>query len=341
MNDADFHRELQECDYLIAGASFAGSLLAAKLAQKGKVVLLDRAIPGSRLKCAGGVDLAEYEKLQIDIPNLPIKRAVMHIKGREYPFACNYTVTDRRELDRAVWHQAREAGASFHQAKYLAHDVRHKTVRLNHDGHDHEATYHNFILAAGWKYAPRRDPHTFAVAEIVEGTSPFPDTLYLEIPDRALIGYYWIFPMPGGRTNVGGGTISGNPFSFAMIEDFKRRMGINGRSLGKGGGAIPLRPAPVVQANGCTLFGDSAGMVFGLNGEGLGYISKMAEVWAEGLAGQQDLNRIWASSRTFSKLNRASQIMRFINGFEGKSGIRIFPALNVLGALIKQWKYPI
>jgi len=87
---------------------------------------------------------------------------------------------------------------------------------------------------------------------------------------------------------------------------------MDGRIICRGGGRIPMHPSISVAKGDVFLFGDSAGMVLPLNGEGLGYISRMSGLWAEGVAGKKNLNFRWVFSRTFAKLYIATAAMRII-----------------------------
>jgi flavin-dependent dehydrogenase len=271
-------------DFQVIGASFAGSLLAIHLARHGRVVLIDRHLPGSRLKCGGGMPLSVLEGLEVDVPFVPINRAIFSLGGRQHEFPQCYATVDRTLVDQALFRKAVAAGAEFIQGEYPVHDL---------------PAGRSTILATG---TPPRPPFGVALAEIVDQESPYPNALFMEIPDELAVGYAWIFPLPGGRLNVGVGTFAERKLSPGMLSACKDRLGIVGRVLKTGGGLLPLRPASRVMDGHAILFGDAAGMAYPLNGEGLAYIANLAPVWADAIHAGQDLNRIWRHSAAYRKL---------------------------------------
>jgi flavin-dependent dehydrogenase len=96
------------------------------------------------------------------------------------------------------------------------------------------------------------------------------------------------------------------------FKKFKEEQNIGGRVICRGGGRIPMRPSISVMKGDVCLFGDSAGMVLPLNGEGLRYISRMSGLWTECIAGEKKLNLRWVCSRTFARLYIAAAAMRII-----------------------------
>jgi flavin-dependent dehydrogenase len=140
------------------------------------------------------------------------------------------------------------------------------------------------------------------LTEIIEQESPWPNTLFIDIPDELSVGYAWVFPLPGGQLNFGVGTFAERKLSPHLLAACKHRLGIVGRILKTGGGLLPLHPAPRVADGNTILFGDAAGMAYPLNGEGLAYIAKSAPVWADAIHADLDLNRIWRRSATYRKL---------------------------------------
>ncbi len=311
MPDADSKYFIPESDFTVIGASFAGSLLASKLAKYGRVSLFDKVQPGTRLKCAGGMRAEEFERLGIEIPHVKVNNIIISFGAKKSGFKSPYIVADRRELDAAVLKKAITAGAVFREAEYVSHNPGKNIVTLRHEEGTAEVRYKKLILAKGFNSNTGSSFHGTSYVEIIESQYKYDDSLYFKILETQ-IGYCWIFPLPDGKINIGIGSFSETPFSPSDLKKFKEEQNIYGRVICKGGGRIPMQPAMSVMKGDVTLFGDSAGMVLAINGEGLRYISRMSGPWAECIAEKKNLNFRWVFSRTFARLYVCSAAMRII-----------------------------
>ena len=152
--DTEDIRKLPDSDFTIVGASFAGSLLASKLARHGKVLLVDKIRPGTRLKCAGGIRAEEFESLEIDIPHAKVSSIIMASGTQRTVFKYRYVVTDRRELDAAVMEKAVSAGAVFRKAEYVSHSPGTNSSVFLCEGEKLEHLYKKLILVKGHIFRP-------------------------------------------------------------------------------------------------------------------------------------------------------------------------------------------
>jgi flavin-dependent dehydrogenase len=334
MPDADSKSFLPQSDFTIIGASFAGSLLASRLAKYGKVCLFDRVRPGTRLKCAGGMKAEEFEKLEIGIPHVKANNIIISASGKINGFKSAYVVTDRREFDAAVFNKAVAAGAVFHEAEYVSHNPDENIVKVRCGGETADLAYRKIVLAKGFLPKTAGGFHGTSYVEIIDCRSNYEDSLYFKILENQ-IGYCWIFPLPGNRINIGIGAFSETPFSPTDFIRFKEEQNIDGQVICKGGGRIPMQPSITVMKGDVCLFGDSAGMVLAVNGEGLRYISRMSGLWAECIGKRKNLNFRWVLSRTFARLCICSTAMRIIIFGEKhfKKGIYSFLCRNCAIAL--------
>lgn len=312
-------------DWHIVGASFAGSLLASHLAPYGRVTLIDRVPPGTRLKCGGGLPLATLQALGVEVPHLPVRRMAMAGHGRCQHFPCRYAVVDRRELDRALFAQALAAGVEFVEGSFLGHDPERQVGRVRIGGGIWEFPCRRLILAhgshaVGLPGAGRSMPWGVALVEMIGQETPWPETLQVEVLDDLTAGYAWAFPVPGGRLNVGIGTFAGHHLDPALLVDWKRRHGIDGPVLARGAGRLPLAPAARVDDGRAILFGDAAGMAYPLNGEGLGHIAELAPQWATAIAEDHDLNRLWRRSATYRTLRFGAAALAVLVGARRRFG---------------------
>lgn len=317
---------LPESDFTIVGASFAGSLLASKLAVHGRVLLVDRTQPGTRLKCAGGIRAEEFESLGIDIPHAKVNRIILAARNWRTVVRYRYVVTDRRELDAAVHAKALAAGAVFRKAEYLSHSPETNSAVFRCDAATLEYRYGKLVLAKGHVFKRGQKFYDTSYVEIVESESRYGDALYFRFHDDR-IGYSWIFPLPGGRINIGAGALCGNSVSRAEFARFKEQEQIDGHVLCRGGGIIPLVPATSVMNGNVFLFGDSAGIVYPPSGEGLKYITRMSGKWADCIATGKNLNTRWRLSRTYAVLWSGSTAIRLLRFMERRFGIRPYPRL--------------
>jgi flavin-dependent dehydrogenase len=322
-----------ESDFTIIGASFSGSLLACKLAKYGKVALFDKTQPGTRLKCAGGMKAEEFEKLEIEVPHVKVNNIIVSAGGRRSGFKSKYVVTDRRDLDVAVLKKAIAAGAVFRKAEYVSHNPDANIVKLRCGDETADVAYGKLVLAKGFLSKTAGSFLGTSYVEIIEGNANYEDSLYFKILENQ-IGYCWIFPLPEGRINIGIGSFSKTPFSPSDFKKFKDEQNIGGRIICRGGGRIPMQPSKSVMKGNVCLFGDSAGMVLAINGEGLRYISRMSSPWAECIAKRKNLNFRWVFSRTFARLYVGSVSMRIIIFIEKYLKKGLYSFLCRMGAAV-------
>ncbi|NOY74466.1 MAG: NAD(P)/FAD-dependent oxidoreductase [Kiritimatiellaeota bacterium] len=313
--------------YLVVGASYAGSLLAARLAENGSVLLVDRVVPGERMNCGGGVHAGTFKKLDVDIPFVKTDTIVMSLPGRETWFPCRYVVVDRALLNKTLCERAVDAGAEFALMSYVDRDESAKTAEFKVKGDGiRSIAYEKIIFADGFHPGVRRlprisktdsdEPYLFsagaAKVRIVEGIPKRPGTLYFRITEDNPFGYTWSFPMPDGKLNIGAGGIASTGIPESWIDELMEVENIMGRVLIKGGGVFPSRPFKRVMAGDAYLFGDAAGMVYALNGEGLKHIRDSLDLWTAAIADGRNLNHAWRRSATYLKLAFASKALRGI-----------------------------
>lgn len=311
--------KITRVDYLIVGASAAGSLLAAKFANKGKTMFVDKYLPGSRMNCGGGMPEKVLKAFGVDIPFFPIKKAVMNIKGRECRFPCNYVVVDRSEFNHALYEKACLAGAEFCQMNYRRHDPKQKIASFTKNKKTKQIAYKKLILAYGFhpfvepfSGQKRECPFGIARVQIINQVSPHPKEFYFYIYSGDLPGYHWIFPMPGGKSNIGSGGFKKTSIESASIKDLKNIENLEGEVMKKGGGVLPLSNSARIQQKDSFLFGDSAGMVNALNGEGLMHIANFADKFVDGVVKNKNMNLIWNFSGTYWYLLIAAIVLRLM-----------------------------
>ncbi|MBN1863781.1 MAG: NAD(P)/FAD-dependent oxidoreductase, partial [Victivallales bacterium] len=332
-------------DYLIVGAAFAGSLLAAEFARLGKTIFTDKFLPGTLMNCGGGLPVKVFEKLDVEIPFRNVSEGIMCINGMEHRFPCNYVVVDRSQLDAALCDKACAAGAVFKKLNYTGHDPAISTAFFI-DGRKKKIsmTYKKLILAYG--LYPHKDPfsgkrrkpwpHGLAQVEILSGESTRPNSFHFDISPGLDPGYAWMFPMPDGRINIGAGSFRNSGLRKTMLSELKNRFDLKGAPLEKGGGVIPLTVTSRLQKGNVIIYGDAAGMVNPLNGEGLMHIAKFADRLVRAVSSGKNINIAWLTSNTFLYLLTASLVLKIINIGSSATRISLYPASCRLVASIRR-----
>ncbi|MCK5845229.1 MAG: NAD(P)/FAD-dependent oxidoreductase [Victivallales bacterium] len=336
--------------YLVVGASYAGSLLSAKLAPLGETMLVDRSLPGDRMNCGGGIHAKTFKKLEVDIPFVEAETILMSVLGRDTSFPCSYVVVDRALLNKALFDKAVDAGAKFAHMSYVERDESAKIAKFRDPaGEIHSIEYDKLIFADGFRPKTCRilqnedgslEPIHYhagaAKVRIVEAESNRKDTLYFQITKENPCGYSWAFPMPDGRINIGAGGFGSSCVSDEWIDDLMEFENLKGPTLEKGGGVFPLRPFKRVQCGDVYLFGDAAGMVYALNGEGLKHIADSVDLWATFIVNGGDLNPAWRRSSTYLKLIFASKALRGIRKLSRIFNRPIYPSICRLAAFTRR-----
>ncbi len=205
-------------------------------------------------------------------------------------------VAERARLDSLLLARARQAGAEVWEgarALCLLRDGEEGPVagaRVAVDGEPVEARAGVVVAACGAGSAlvrdplPDRDPAApvgvAARAYYPSGSPPrwLESFLDLRASGRALPGYGWIFPLPGGRVNVGVGLLARpRPSSLkgllaSWVATLPSEFGVEPRPLEPPrSGPLPMGGTRPPAAPGLLLVGDAAGMVNPFTGEGIAY----------------------------------------------------------------------
>ena len=287
-------------DLLVVGAGPAGCAAALAARAHGlDVTVVDRARFPRDKTCGDGLTaaaLAQLERLGVPIPTLPaatVEQVVLVAPDRwqvELPLpgpGLRAAVVERARLDAALLDRVRAADVPVHEGAAVDDVVDHDgTVTVRTAGGEERSA--RYVVAADGHYSAVRRRHGRATPDLgtwhavrqYYGRVGDPRLWVLFEPDL-LPGYAWVFPLPGGRANVGFGVLRGagrdGKGLNARWRDLVRRpslLGVLGPDAAPEGPhrawPIPSVYSPGRLADGRVLYaGDAAGVVDPLTGEGI------------------------------------------------------------------------
>lgn len=312
-------------DVVVVGAGPAGCAAAIELRRAGRsVAVIDKAtFPRDKI-CGDGLTtgaLRRFEHLGLEPASIPSWQPVTDVTicgpyGRRLEGSLPAgpgiyaAVATRRDLDAAMVDLARKEGAVVHQATAMtaiALDADGGTVSTDGAG-DLRARY---VVAADGMWSPTRKalgigPKGYkgewhAFRQYVGGvTGPGADRLVVFFEEDFLPGYFWSFPLPGGRANIGFGIQRGGAHTTrdmaALWRDLLERPHVR-EVLGPDvaplephrAWPIPCRTGDVPLAHRRVLFvGDAAAVCDVMTGEGIG------QALQTGMAAARHVNSSWA-----------------------------------------------
>lgn len=311
-------------DVLIVGAGPAGVAAAITLVRSGRsVIVVDKAtFPRDKI-CGDGLTtgaLRHLEELGLQPRDVaswqPVHDVVIHAPlGVERRFSLPRgnglyaAVATRRDLDAALVERARKEGVEIAEAAALT------GITLTPDGVTAEveglgAVHARFAIAADGMWSPTRkllglnldgyrgEWHAFRqyVGGVTGGAST--DLVVFFEPDF-LPGYFWSFPLSGGRANIGFGIQRGGTHSIQDMKGLwadlldrphiKSLLGPDVHPLEPHRAwPIPCRPGELPVSAGPVLFvGDAVGACDVMTGEGIG------QALQTGIMAARHINRSW------------------------------------------------
>lgn len=206
-------------------------------------------------------------------------------------------VSTRLEFDQIVFSFAEESGATIWQDTSVVALVREGTkvvgARVKRDGAEVEVSAPIVIGADGAYSVVVRElgidqldenHYCAGLRAYYDGVSGFTDQNNIEIHfvDESIPGYFWIFPLPDGRANVGLGMLSSvikeRDIKLKQLLDklvdlpqFRDRFAGATRIGPVKGWGLPLGSKPRTMAgDGWMLVGDAASLIDPFTGEGIG-----------------------------------------------------------------------
>jgi geranylgeranyl reductase family protein len=216
-----------DVDLLVVGAGPAGVAAALTARRAGLAVrCVDRATFPRDKTCGDGLTagaLRRLEDLGVDVPHLDSTQPVTTVvlvgpdgKAVELPLPTDghhAVVTTRSDLDAALVARARAAGITVEEDEPV------HAVAVDHAGvtvtHRRGTTRARFVVAADGHFSTVRRTLDPSVEHDLGSWHAFRQ-YFRQVADRRLWvlfepdllpGYAWVFPLPGGRANVGFGVL--------------------------------------------------------------------------------------------------------------------------------------
>jgi geranylgeranyl reductase family protein len=224
-------------DVAVVGAGPAGAAAAIELSRAGRsVAVLDKATFPRDKTCGDGLTtnaLRELEELGLDPGAVATWREVGDVvirtgSGRRIAFRLPQdgvfcAVARRADLDAALLDVARKAGADVHDGRgVVATTATADDVHLTLD--DGDVVQARYVVAADGMWSPVRkqlgarqpgylgDTHAFRQYFASVGPEAA-RALFVSFEPDLLPGYFWSFPLPHGRANVGFGIHRGSRYA--------------------------------------------------------------------------------------------------------------------------------
>ena len=314
---------------VVVGAGPAGSATASALAQCGvDVLLLDKAAFPRDKTCGDGLTPRSVAVLQ-EMGLLPrletagarrisgirivapagcfVEVGFDELAGKLPPFSLTLP---RRTLDALLLEHAQAAGARF-MSRFRVQELVYKNgviagVQGIHKGEAalvHApltclATGAAVLLVQKAGLLPTVPPPMRAARSYFGGLTELEPIFQFHFDRNLIPGYGWIFPLAGGRANVGVGCFPGRQFRPSPprrpYEQFINQNPLVGQQLTKATSDGPVKSYPLrtgflsvkqTQRDGLLLVGEAAGLVNPLTGEGVDYALESGLMAAEVAAG--------------------------------------------------------
>jgi geranylgeranyl reductase family protein len=288
-------------DVLVVGAGPAGAAVAARLHQQGvkDVVVLDRYAFPREKPCGGGLTghadeaLAALD-LKLEVPFVPSTEARVRFGGfnRTVTMARPVNVIRREEFDASLVRQVRARGVEIVEGEGVeALDVRADRVEVKTTAGTRAAKI--VVGADGAASVVRKHltgnakamPHRLFKAELTipAGGWDGKTMLYDFTPVlHGVRGYLWVFPVEGGRVNVGimhyPAFRVGGPALIDVLAKGLRDLGIELPAKSAHGWPVwGYEPRGPVSAPRVLTVGDAAG-IDALTGEGIAVAMEQAQI---------------------------------------------------------------
>jgi geranylgeranyl reductase family protein len=317
----------ERADVVVIGAGPAGTAAAITAAKNGgRVVCIDKAVfprdktcgdglTANALRLLAALGLSNADLAQAD-PAFVRETILVSPSGRRVHLplpadGAHAAVVSRRALDAALVAVARRTGVDVREgAAVVAGDQNGDEVSCAFDDGTAITAPHAVAADGHWSAVRRllepgaaRDLGEWhAVRQYFDGVDD--ERLWVIFERDLLPGYAWVFPLPGGRANVGYGVLRSGGRSGRELRDLwpdllarpvlRDVLGPRARAAEPvRAWPIPTRYDPARLVRGRVLFvGDAAGVVDPMTGEGIAQAIESGMLAAEAIASGADYGRL-------------------------------------------------
>jgi geranylgeranyl reductase family protein len=353
------------CDVLVVGAGPAGAAAAITAVYRGRnVILVDKAAFPRDKTCGDGLTtgaLRGFERLGLDVRTVPgyepiDETVIVSPSGRRVtlplPPGAEYAgVVPRLDLDAALLAVARNAGVEVYERAEVVGLVEDRDGITAALGNGSEVRASTVIAADGHYSSVRRLRSQLppdlgrwhAFRQYFRNVDE--RRLWVLFEEDLLPGYAWVFPLPGGRANVGFGLerrrgVDGHRIRSAWRDLLARptlRAALGDRAEPEAphrAWPIPAWDGRLPLAEGRVLYaGDAAAVVDPMTGEGIAQALDTGRLAAQAQAGGGGPAAVAARYRNLVRREMRTDfaLARFLNTVL-RSPLRTRAALRVIDA---------
>jgi flavin-dependent dehydrogenase len=298
---------MTDVDVLIVGAGPGGAGLAARLAQRGlaaRTLVIDRARFPRAKPCGGGLTGHATQAmaalgLELTVPHTPAPSAEVRFGSftRKVDLPRPVSVVRREEYDASLVAQVRARGVEVREGTSLVgYRVDDGGVVAETSAGAIRARVLACASGAGSLVRKRLRPRAATPIRLFRAEVPAPaswrdrgDMVYDFSPmSEGMRGYLWLFPVPGGRLNVGvmhypARKIGGAELTRTLARGLARHGVTLDEDAVRGWPAWGYAPAAPVAGPHVVTLGDSAG-IDALTGEGIAVALEQALVAGDHIA---------------------------------------------------------
>ncbi|SFV74556.1 Geranylgeranyl diphosphate reductase [hydrothermal vent metagenome] len=334
-----------ETEILIVGGGIAGATLAKYLSLSNIPTILLQKKCNFKKPCGGGIRLDAFEEFDLD-KNLIVSQIdtivlASHKKRIEVDISKTpLGIVERRAFDKYLRQEAKKAGTTIYEAKFLDVEIQKDcviaTVKFNDTIKKIKAKY--LVGADGVHSVVRKKVYHENVSSLMTNYSDFSHTYTtkcefhfgLDIANRY---YAWAFPESGG-TNVG--TLANQNYmqNFLSHLNIKEKAKIYGYK-------IPEFKNPIFYKNRVFFVGDSASQVLPFTYEGIYYAMSSAKILADVICNNEEplmYEKRWNAKylHKFTTLKKLQKIFLY-NDFTIDIMMKLYTYPSVQRQMIELW----
>lgn len=273
-------------DLIVIGGGPIGSFLAKKFSEnKNKVLLIEKNLKGTTLKCSGHIskELSNFTPIKKEFIENKIRGAIFHNKNKKYLVDRKKEVSyviNRQNFDKFLFKKAKKAGVDIKKETFVNFEEKKDRIIIK----TNKNTYESKLLAGCdgplslvRKKAKIKDPKKFLLGIFTKVDKPssnsFVEIFLDESPD------FFAWKIPRGKSIEYGIASKNKEKIHEYLLNFSKKENFEIKELY--GGLIPLIPPKKIISNRVFLCGDAAAQVKPFSGGGIIYGLTSANIASE------------------------------------------------------------